>query len=83
MFSNRDQSKHVNCFILELAAIVFLAITAPFWFPIAVLLFGYALVIALGLGVVAVVIFGFIYFTSNAKAEEMLLLNDCISFIAS
>ena len=52
-----NPSNHVSTFILELAALIFIIITAPIWIPIVLLLFAGGVVIIGGLIAVGVLIY--------------------------
>lgn len=62
-----DYSKHFKEFILEFAALVFLAITAPFWVPIA----GILVAGGLGLAVLGAVLIFLLALCSRAQSMEM------------
>ena len=65
-------SKHFNCFLLELAAIVFLVITAPFWIPIALTLAVGGLIVS-AIGFVLLLLLGM---CSSAQSEVFFLAGD-------
>ena len=68
---NGDPSRHFQSFILELAAIVFLLITAPFWLPLV----GVLLVGGLYIAIAGAIILFLISMCSQSRAEPYLLTN--------
>ena len=68
-----NHSKHFRSFVIELAAVVFLVITAPFWIPIAVTV-GIA---GLGIAVIgAVLLFLLSMCAHTTRADELVQASD-------
>jgi len=65
-------SKHFQSILLELAAIVFLLLTAPFWLPIA----GVLIVGGLALSIVAAALLFLLAMCSSAKSSDFNVVSE-------
>lgn len=64
--------KHFQLIVLELAAIVFLLLTAPFWLPIA----GLLIIGGLGLFIVAAALLFLLAMCSRAKSSDFNVVSE-------